>query len=856
MVGILLALGLSAGPLAESFPFVLPVHDGSATYTDLSFLSREPAGQSGRLALRDGRFVDGAGRRVRFLGTNVTFAGAFPTHEVADKTAARMRKFGLNIVRFHHMDNRTKPGGIWLDAAQTALDPEQLDRLDYFISRLKAAGIYANLNLHVSRNYAGVNWKDVPDAFRYGKIIDHYHPAMLEQQKQYATLLLSHRNPYTNSTYATEPAVAVIELNNENTLVGHAFDSNLLALPANLLQPLLDGWHAWLQRKYGTLDKVRSAWLGTMEPLGAEMLANGDLSQGSRGWTLEAPRPAEATLAVAAGAGPEGAPALRAVMTRPGEQQWHFQVHHRDLDLREGRTYTVEFWARADRARRISVGVRLQEPDWRHVGLNAGVDLTPSWRRYRFVFIAANPVPQKTRLSFNNDNQPGTVEIARVSLRPGVALETTPGGISDLPAPVRSGLPNERRDWVTFLMDVERQYVTELKRHVREVVGAQAPVICSQASYGGVAGVVREGDLSDYIDMHAYWQHPRFPRKAWDANDWTIGNRTMTEEPDGGTLMHLAAYRLAGRAYTVSEYDHPAPSFHSAEMFPLIGAYAAQQDWDAVYQFDYGTVEDPARGDRLNGYFSMSTHPAKMAFAPVAAMMLRGGLVPPAATSTVLEVPRDAAAELLAQGRGDLAALWRVAGAPPGLFAQSRLAVRLVPGSGAPRLIDPPAADSPPSAVRWHAQPKEQSHVLVVAPQVVAAVGKIAGRAVSAGPLTIDLAATARRFASTALVSLDGRAIEQSRKLLLVVCGAVLNQDMGWNDTFTTVGRNWGKGPTVAEALAGAVRLQTGVAGLKVAALDGTGAPGATVASALTNGELAFRVEPSQRTMWYAISAP
>ena len=82
----------------------------------------------------------------------MAFGANFPTHEDAEKVAGRMAKFGINCVRFHHMDMQTAPTGIFAADGRT-LDPDRLDRLDYFIAQLKAHGIYADLNLHVSRTY-------------------------------------------------------------------------------------------------------------------------------------------------------------------------------------------------------------------------------------------------------------------------------------------------------------------------------------------------------------------------------------------------------------------------------------------------------------------------------------------------------------------------------------------------------------------------------------------------------------------------------------------------------------------------------------------------------------------------------
>ena len=59
---------------------------------------------------------------------------------------------------------------------------------------------------------------------------------------------------------------------------------------------------------------------------------------------------------------------------------------------------------------------------------------------------------------------------------------------------------------------------TAPKRFLREDLGVKAPICDTQANYGGLQGVYREATHSDFIDMHAYWQHPRFPGRPWDRN--------------------------------------------------------------------------------------------------------------------------------------------------------------------------------------------------------------------------------------------------------------------------------------------------------------------------------------------------
>ncbi|MCC7490829.1 MAG: hypothetical protein IT204_00700 [Fimbriimonadaceae bacterium] len=857
----LTALLLTAQPFEGGFPLVVPATATAPSLLDIGFLNDTPADQLGPVTLRDGHCYDRQGRRLRFLGTNVTFAGAFPPAELAPQIARRFRQLGINVVRFHHIDNATAPRGLWADAQQTALDPAQLDKLDRFAAELLQQGIFLNLNLHVSRNYAGVDFAAIPYAFRYGKVIDYFHPRLIEQQRQYASLLLTHVNPYTKRRWADEPGMLVCELNNENTLLGAAFSSDLLALPPDLLQPLLTGWGAWLRERYGTSAKCRAAWQAGGEPLGAELVADGRFDRGAERWILESPAPAEATMQVLPTAGPAGGPALRAVQTKPGTRAWDFQVHRRGLSLTAERTYTLSFAGRADPARSISLGVRLQEPDWRMLGLNSSANLTATWSRHTLVFSATETVAEKVRLSFNLGNSPGAVELAEVSLRPGSGLDLPADArFEDLPAPIRSGLKEQRVDWVRYLLEVERRYVATLTRHLRETIGLRAPIICTQGSYGGIGGIQREVDGCSFVDMHSYWQHPSFPGKPWDPANWSIGNTPLVESASGGTLSRLAMHRVAGRAFTVSEYNHPAPNFYRAEMFPLVAAMAALQDWDGVYQFTFASSDDHYRAEKLTGYFNLAGDPAHLATAPFAALLLRQGLLPPAPREVLLEVGRDRLPALIAAGQAAPEKLWSLAGAEPRLAGEARLGLRLVAGDRAPRLVGeatpapgPAGWLTPPEAAfRWFAGTPASAQVET--PQLLAVVGRIGGRAVTVGPLTVELAAGGRNFATLLLASRDGQPVAQSKQLLLVLLGAVVNQGMEWNETFTSVSNKWGSGPTLAEPLRATITLRTQQA-LRAQALDGSGAPRGDVP--LTRGEaLTLRIDPAQQAAIYSLTAP
>ena len=191
---------------------------------DLSYLNDAPAGEDGFVTVRDGHIVKPDGERLRLWGVNVTdwSSGSviIPSKEDAPVYAAALARFGFNCVRLHFLDLPT-PRGL-IDSRRDDLqhlDPTQLDKLDYWIAELKKRGIYCDLNLVVGRSYkAGDSVRDY-DKIGWAKAVTYFDPRLIELQKAYAHDLLTHRNPYTGSEYRHEPAIAIVELVNENSLV-------------------------------------------------------------------------------------------------------------------------------------------------------------------------------------------------------------------------------------------------------------------------------------------------------------------------------------------------------------------------------------------------------------------------------------------------------------------------------------------------------------------------------------------------------------------------------------------------------------------------------------------------------------
>lgn len=265
LITAMLALGRGAAHAADGNDFVPFPVDWQAEVdspADLAGLLDAPAGKDGPVRIVAGHLVRGDGRRLRLWGVNVTMAACLPAKEHAPRIARRLAQGGVNAVRFHFLDVLAPRGLIDAGRDDTQeFDAQQLDRLDFFIAELKRRGIYTNLNLNVAHPYKPGDGVADCELLGFAKGLTYFDPRLLELQKAYARKLLTHRNRYTQAEYRHEPAVAIVELVNENSLVEAWFSGRLLGqnttkspgtwtdIPARYERALTERYNAWLREK-------------------------------------------------------------------------------------------------------------------------------------------------------------------------------------------------------------------------------------------------------------------------------------------------------------------------------------------------------------------------------------------------------------------------------------------------------------------------------------------------------------------------------------------------------------------------------------------------------------------------------
>jgi hypothetical protein len=840
------------------WPALEPVA-GSAL--DLSAMNAARGAALPRLTVRDGHFVLPDGARRRLWGANLTSGDAFPaTAADADLIARTLAKAGVNIARLHHLDNPWgvgTGGSIWpKDRPHRELDPVQLDRLHRLIGALRDHGIYSNLNLKVSKTLVPADGfpESVTQVRDFQKRVDIFDRRMIELQKDYARRLLTTKNPYTGLAPAGDPAIAVVELNNENSVLGfwtRDLGRGLDKLPVEFRTELQGQWNDWLARQYADDAALGRAWAPAAGDDASVLPAGGQ-------WHLALKDNVSGT--VQAGA---DATELAIEITRTTGVDWQAQCSLDAVTVRDGTVYTVEFEAKSDRARKLGVGVGLdsrarRDEAWRSFGLLESVELGTGWTRHRLSFAAHSVAGAPAALSLNAGASVGPLWVRHLRLiadAPGAGLQPGQSIVAkSVPIPT---VPSTRQwaDWIRFLAETERAFAEEMRTFLKDELHVQAPIVCSQIDYGGLTGLNREQSM-EFADGHAYWQHPEFGAAGmWDPENWSIRNSPQLAtfaERTFGEYGSLALVRVAGKPYTLSEYDHPAPSEFACEMYPTLATFASRQDWDIIYPFCIGAYGAANRDGKLVDFFDQLHHPAKWGQSPFAAAVFRRELVAPAPAAAELQLGSPVWAE---QPHADV--LWHQL-IPQGSldFLNVRYAVSDRPGAaGAKATLSRRTAATETSAPVFLQQASRGRVWIVRTDRAAAVVGFVGGSKVDAGPLHLAVEPFGRDFASVNAFALDEQPLRESRRILVTVVGRAGNQGTTWNETRTSFGKQWGHGPTIAEQVPATITLD-GPTDRKVYALAPDGSRARELAPDRRGGGLTFVVGPDDHTLHYEIVRP
>lgn len=422
-------------------------------------------------------------------------------------------------------------------------------------------------------------------------------------------------------------------------------------------------------------------------------------------------------------------------------------------------------------------------------------------------------------------------------------------GFLPLYAIVNQRTTRRAQDTVAFLYESQRQFFQQAIRYLKEDLGYQGLVYGSnwQTADAQILTPIDKysNAVGDFFDRHGYFNgEHKGDRASFSLNNGDLyQDRTSLRFDKNATpdspLMDL---QYDGKPSTISEINWSMPNRFRAE-FPFLAAtYGLLQDSDGIFFFATGNHT----WESTLGKFAIA-HPSILGQFPATALVYRKGLLRPG--ETVVDVTLDPA-QLMALAGAPLSAPQnfdelRSQDIPPDQTVHSNQEVQIDPlafwvgqvkfrfggspnsGNLANRITNlAPYIDRPRQIL--HSTTGELTWdyrtglVTVNADQVQGAAGFLrqAGKiALQDVRLSSDL-----DYGTMLLVSLDGKAIASSDRLLLQVMSE--DQNFGWRTsgfperTIESVGRP----PLVVRNLTGRVRLKRrDAARLRVTALDENG---------------------------------
>jgi hypothetical protein len=830
----LFIVALTASGLAQNFTggfnFNLPYDDTTTSRFLPSFPKQIITNVKFIGITNDGNF-EYNGTPIRFWGTNLVAGSAFPDKSKAWFIAGRLRKLGFNLVRFHHMDNPWSSESILEYGSDTRhLYPATLDRLEYIISNLKSNGIFANINLNVSRQFKTQDGVPVADSLvQMAKGVTLFDPILIALEKEYATQLLTHVNPYTGLALVNDPVMAMVEIVNENSLYRIWRDNELklfadggwLTLRHNKILDSL--WNNFLISKYATTTALASAWNQGASQIGTNNLViNGGFeSPALTNWILEQDNGAAGTFSKDITTYSAGTASAKVIATHATGTAWNLQFKQISLNLKKDTVYNIQFMAKSDSLRTISAVLMRDNDPYTYYG-GQDFQLTTQWKLYTFSVKPTENNSGYGRLSF---------EISKNGIYWFDDVKLTTTGTSGLLAGESLESRNVKRidfsscgsftdqrvkDISQFYIDLQDSFYLTMKNYLKNVLGVKVPIVGTNFNVGPADMTVQS--KLDYTDNHSYWDHPSFPGILWSSTDWYINNTPMLKDAGAGTIPGLfAGTAFKGKPYTISEYNHPFPNRYQTEALLFITAYSSFHNTDGLMFFDYNSGSS-WEDDIVSSYFSINRNNAMMSLVPSCSFAFRNRFISESIQPVILHYKKEDVLLLPKKDSGGWNGI--------SLFDNKAALIHSIKTESydADSTTDFTSFPQYTSGIY-----KTDTDEILLNTKGMLTVGSknfcsAAGffhdyGNTKAGNLTVI---TGSDFGVVTWVSLNGDSLPRAKTSLITVSSKIQNTNMVWEGT-TTIHNNWGTSPTQISPLSIVLSLEITADSIYVYPLDSKG---------------------------------
>ncbi len=185
-----------------------------------------------------------------------------------------------------------------------------------------------------------------------------------------------------------------------------------------------------------------------------------------------------------------------------------------------------------------------------------------------------------------------------------------------------------------FLVEKQSDCIRRMTAFLRNELKLEAAV--TDVNWQNFMHLTPVRENLDVVDNHMYWDHPSFPGEAWKLpsayQQWS-STALMAENP-----RRMMPTRIFGKPFIVTEYQFCTPNRYRAEGGPLMGAYAALQDWDGLFRFAWAHNKDYLMKPYTNAGFDIVQDPVNRLAERIIFFLFRRGDVSPSKEAFALPV--------------------------------------------------------------------------------------------------------------------------------------------------------------------------------------------------------------------------
>ncbi len=400
-----------------------------------------------------------------------------------------------------------------------------------------------------------------------------------------------------------------------------------------------------------------------------------------------------------------------------------------------------------------------------------------------------------------------------------------------------------KKEFAEFLHEVKAEANRRMTKRLKD---AGVHALVSGGNWWDTMAQTYEREALEVVDNHGYGDHPqpsyqKLPFHINQSPDIKGGNAAYCEP------VMKAPSRVFGKPFTVTEYNFCPPNRFRGDGGLAMGAYAALQDWDALYRFAWSHARAALTGTHHVSGFDIARDPIGQLTERQIVLMFGRGDVSPAEKSYAYGV---CAHEAFGKGLGDMWSKNLFPHAFTQLGFTSRIGSFVCDGGKTPALAcdktwtEATRAEIPKysgKAVSDTGEIRIDTNVgrMTVNTPKTAAVCAVDKADLSAGPLSVSGATT---FCSVSASSMDGRNLVDSGRILFMHITDVLNDEAVFTNSNRTDTKSWGKLPYLAKTGSAKISLANSNAGLSVWALASDGRRLRRIPAVYENGKYSFTV--------------